>query len=161
MHHLFSLLFIVQVLTPFFKKETADDTKRFCGFAIFVLKSSFLMVLRAFFIFMPFPRIASATTAGAGITSTPPTIVQALNHSGNILFYELACINTLVIIAKLFYCFNHFKMLLFSYWCYVTHINRLITADYCVTCFITRRTSMRLTLPFKYSLSIASSFTNA
>ena len=82
MHHLFSPLFIVQVLKAFFKKETADDTKRFCGFTIFVLKSSFLMVLRAFFVFMPFPRIASATTAGASIVSATHTIVQALNRSG-------------------------------------------------------------------------------
>ncbi|MBE6679052.1 MAG: hypothetical protein E7598_00860 [Ruminococcaceae bacterium] len=67
---------------PATKKETADDTKRCCGFAIFVLKSSFSMILRAFFIFMPFPRIASATTAGAGIASATHTIVQVLNRSG-------------------------------------------------------------------------------
>lgn len=65
-----------------FQKETADDTKRFCGFTIFVLKSSFLIVLRAFFIFMRFPCIASATTAGAGIASVTHTIVQTLNRSG-------------------------------------------------------------------------------
>ena len=40
------------------------------------------MVLRAFFIFMLFPRIASATTAGASIASARPAIVQALNRSG-------------------------------------------------------------------------------
>ena len=40
------------------------------------------MVLRAFFIFMRFPCIASATTAGASIASATHTIVQALNPSG-------------------------------------------------------------------------------
>ena len=47
------------------------------------------MVLRAFFIFILFPRIASATTASAGIASAKHTIVQALNRSGIIVSYVL------------------------------------------------------------------------
>ena len=80
-------LFFLSKYAFLHRKETADDTKRFCGFTIFVLKSSFWMVLRAFFIFMLFPCIASASIAGASIVSASivsatHTIVQALNRSG-------------------------------------------------------------------------------